>query len=541
MEVTGVADRGDRPKCTGPSSETHSSLWGQLLALAFLALVIGGYFFTGLYGSDDLQYVAGAIGLGGDIPAYATLGGGRYTVTVPLRLFLELGGGDPQLAVVGFTAVYLAIVLGAYLLIAQIHNKATAFVAAALIAANPLLFIYSGAVLPDNILAMSFACAVILLARWGFGSDTRRTRGWLLVLVGVFAGLCYVTKEASLIFFPPLCVYTVLVAIARGGIRELAAAVAIGLLGFCVVLAVDMALSAYLFGHPFSRLTYAAELDLVVGVRHFMEKQGTYPWERFGTVWDQLWVSWPAVIVYLIGALYLIQLRGSVRAFLLSMDGVIALSVAWTFGYLTWGSVSFREYIGVPLQERYYAPCALLLCILMARAVVEFVERHLAGREWVARIGLALLVGWQVLWPLERAGNIYRAAEHREFRAAIASQRLLSPGTPIFVDHYFNMRGARYGHLPVTGSLASGRPAEPSFVYIFNERERPRSAAEKAVLGCLGTGARDVSNEGRAPSYQTRLDAMKAGLGFHDSVATVQSRVGAILVEDMDRCARAPG
>lgn len=514
--------------------------WSQLLVLTVLGLAIGGYFFAGLYGSDDLQYVAGAYGLGGQVPDYATIGGGRYTITAPLRFFLIASSGDLQIAVLGFTLMYIAGACVVCCLVSRVASKSTALLSGILVVSNPLLFIYSGAVLPDNVLAILYACAALVLARWGVGYDTRLVRFGLLVLVGGAAGLSYITKEASVVFMLPLCVYAAYFSIRRGGGAEFVMTVSFGLLGFGLVLLGDMALSSYTFGHPFARLAYASELNLVDGVRKFMDRQGTYPWERLSTVWDQFWTTWPAVVLYLVGAGYLVAVRGSLVNFFRSVDGVIAVSAAWTFAYLTWGSVSLREYIGVPLQERYFAPCAVLLCVLFARALVELYERHFSGRTRLACITVVLLVGWQVLWPLDRAGDIYRAAEHRELRTAVASQRLLSPEVPIFVDHYFNMRGARYGHLPIKGSLASGRPEESRFIYIFNERERPRSAAEKAVLTCMESGAQDVSTEGRPPRYRTRLDAIKAGLGFHDRVDPTASRVRVIFVENMGRCVSAP-
>ena len=510
-----------------------------VLMLMALGALVGGYYFTGLYGSDDLQYVAGALGLGGSVPEYATLGGGRYTVTAPLRLFLSLAGGDLQLAVAGFTLLYIASAFVVYALVASFAGRRVAAIAGVLVIANPLLFIYSGAVLPDNILAASFTCSVLLLARWCYGADTERAKAKLLVLVGVSAGLCYVTKEASLVFLLPLCVYTAYSANRDGGWWRLGASVALGLAGFVIVLAMDMAISTYTFGHPFARLAYASELDLVDGLRSFMDRQGTYPWERLKTVWDQIWSSWPGVVIYLAAAVYLAVIRGSFASFVRSADGVVALSAAWTFAYLTWGSVSLREYIGVPIQERYFAPVAVLLCVLLARAAGELHKRHSGGSSWPAVVGLALLVGWQVTWPLERAGNIYRAVEHRELSALVVAQKLSSPSVPIFVDRYFYLRGARYGHLPIAGPLASTAPAHRSFVYVYNPTARSRNAAESAVLGCVSNGGIDVSGFGRSPVYPTRLQTIGAGLGFHGILEPVlPGKVRAIFVADMERCLR---
>src|SRR5690606_19796865 len=125
---------------------------GSIALMLILGGLIAAYYFTGLYGSDDLSYVSGAYGLAGGTPSYAILGGARYTITVTLRAMLEVVGHDPQRADAWFSVIYLLLSIVVYLLVRRLYGIESGICSAFLVIANPILFLYSGAILPDNVL-----------------------------------------------------------------------------------------------------------------------------------------------------------------------------------------------------------------------------------------------------------------------------------------------------------------------------------------------------------------------------------------------------
>lgn len=388
-----------------------------LLTVLIGAALISLFYFTGLFGSDDLAYINGAASFG-QAPYYALLGAARYTVSMPLRAMLELSGNEPQQAVFGFIVVFIALVLVVYFLVGRIYDKREALLSSMLVAANPVLFFFAGAVLPDNILSILFVAAILLFAYWYKSIRTDPAFGrWSLFFASSLAALCYVTKEAALAFFLPVAVY------ALWTIRKLPLSLAAkqlgwGLGGTASVLLGDLLLSYGLFGDPLIRFTVTKNMHVVEEAAKFMSYQGATPVERFNYAYGQFKALWPAVPFYVASIVVVAWRHRSIPRFVCSVDGIVSLSAVWVLLFLTFGTISLREYVGIPIQVRYYAPAAVLLCIAMMRAISPWLASH---RIWRAAVMVLLmvLITYQVVFPVERAGDIYRAREFRAFQAAV--------------------------------------------------------------------------------------------------------------------------
>lgn len=509
---------------------------------ALLLVVIGGvllslFYFTGLFGSDDLAYINGASGFG-HAPYYALLGAARYTMSVPLRVMLELSGNEPQRAVFGFVLVFISLALIVYFLVRKIFGERDALVSSALIVVNPVLFFFAGAVLPDNMLSILFVAAVLLFAHWyGCVRADPDKGGWSLFFAASFAALCYVTKEAALAFFLPIAIYAfgVIFRMPRpAAVRHLAW----GLAGTAGVLLGDLLLSYLLFGDPLIRFTVAENMNVVEEAAKFMSYQGTRPVERFNYAYGQFKALWPAIPIYVAAVLLLIWRHRSFKRFVCSADGVICLSGLWVVVFLTFGSISLREYVGIPIQVRYYAPAAALFCIAMARVASPWLASS-TGWRIVGVAFLVLLSIQQVVFPAERAGDIYRAREFRAFQAAVSNAQDQFPGVPVYVDDYFAFRalgyGPRPGVLPAKGNLRAGNKA----IVIYNPSEASKHM-DRWPLRCAsedGMGVGDITSFVGARMARTRLDSIEAELGFFDwSLMEAKSRVMVLMVEPNGNC-----
>lgn len=509
---------------------------------ALLVVLIGGalislFYFTGLFGSDDLAYINGAAGFG-QAPHYALLGAARYTISFPLRVMLEISGNEPQRAVFGFVVVFMVLALTVYLLVRKLYDKREALLSSMLVVVNPVLYFFAGAVLPDNMLSILFVTAILFFAYWYRNIRTDPSiGGWSLFLASSFAALCYVTKEAALAFFVPVAVY------ALWTIRKLPLSLAakhlgLGLGGTACVLLGDLLISYGIFGDPLIRFTVAKNMNVVEEAAKFMSYQGTAPAERFNYAYGQFKALWPAVPLYVASIFVLAWRHRSIPRFLCSVDGIVSVSAIWVLLFLTFGTISLHEYVGIPIQVRYYAPAAVLFCIVMARAVSPWLASSGIWRTAATAL-LVVMIVYQVVFPLERAGDIYRAREFRAFQGAVSNAQEQFPGVPIYADEYFSFRalgyGARHGVQPAKGNMHRNQRA----IFIYNplEASKHSGAWPLRCLSASDAGARDITREVSPRMAKTRMDGIEAELGFFDwSMTEAKSRILVLMVEPGSVC-----
>lgn len=516
---------------------------GQAYNFNALVLVIVGaalislFYFTGLFGSDDLAYINGAQGFG-HAPDYAWLGAARYTVSLPLRVMLELSGNEPQKAVFGFVLVFIALALAVYFLVRKVYGERVALLSSVLVIANPVLFFYAGAVLPDNILSLLFVTAVLLFAYWykSVRSDSA-SGGWSLFVASAFAALCYVTKEAALAFFLPIAVYamcTILKLSPRMALRHLGWGVG----GTASVLLGDLLLSYAIFGDPLIRFTVAKNMNVVEEAAKFMSYQGATPATRFSYAYGQFKALWPAVPVYLAAVVVLAWRQRSFAHFFYSIDGIVSLSLLWVVLFLTLGSISLRDYVGIPIQIRYYAPAAVLCCILLARAVSPWLASG-GIRRVIGTALLVMLAVYQVAYPADRAGDIYRAREFRAFQAAISNARERFPGVPVYVDDYFSFRALGYGPQPGVSPVKGNQSRMSKAIIVYHPSVASKLANTWPVrcISAADSGVSDITAEVGVRTARTRMDGVEAELGFFDwSMTEAKPRVLVLMVEPGGAC-----
>lgn len=517
---------------------------GRHLGAIALILVSGGliaaYYFTGFFGSDDLSYVSGAYGLSGGTPPYAIVGGARYTITIPLRMLLEVAGHDPQRAVVWFSVVYLLLSIVVYLLVSRLYGRGAGICSALLVIANPILFLYSGAILPDNVLALFLASSVLLFACWlrACESSSATRNKAMLFVAAALAGCCYATKEASTLFFVPLAVYGIL-ALRRNSGQQALLILAVAFSGFLSVVCMDALLSGYIYGDPFIRLNAAENMDVIGSAERIMSKQGIYPWQRVANLWGQFSRTWPTIPVYFIAILYLVIMHRRIGSFMASTDGIVAVTAVWIFTFLTFGSVSIKQYVGIPLQERYYAPGAVLLCICLGRAVADLAMRASTRGQGVLWGAVAALMMIQVAWPASLAGNIYRAREYRATVAAVKNASRLYPDVPVFVDSYLAFRVLGYGSVKGAGVLRDNdNPSRFIYIYSLSRKKRPDKHLSR-ILRCekAGRGAESITSMIVDDEWRTRFDAVEAELGFVNRADREPSpKVRALMVKASRAC-----
>lgn len=471
--------------------------------------MLGGYYYIGPFGSDDLQYVQL---VAGGAPA---LGTGRFAISGYYWLLANWLG--IQQAAYSFFLFGAAIGIATYLLSKRFVPEHVAMLSGLLAAFNPLTFYYSAAILPDNPLGLFYVIHVGTFAiyAWGRGGCA------CAALSGAMLAACYATKEASMVFAAPTALVGAwLLATRRASILR---GVVVFVVAFVAVIAVDIFASWLLLGDPVFRLTYSVGHDVVGHARKYMDSQGVLPWERLAYVVDRSLAFIPKSVLLLnavaIVAMPLLAWRH--RRDLLAPAIYASVSAFVVVAYLTWGTISLKDYVGVPLQVRYYLPAVPIGAVCTATFLW-------AGSRWVARaprvevtvfslLGLIIL-GLQVKHPAPHAGRAYRAPEVIAIGRAVAVVKRDAPGVQVVGDTYVSGRYAAYGpQMGVLGREEISRRSLRDFIFVVADANRRKDVEMEAVRRCAES-MEEIGQPGSFLVPATRGDAISLMLGDPSNV-----------------------
>ena len=405
-----------------------------LVAAAFLLL--GAVYFTGLYCSDDTRYMLGAMRIAlGEPISTASLAERRVMFLLPAALF-HAPGRDVELLVAPYLAFFVGTGCAGYLLARHFMAQGGGLLAAALAAAQPVLFLHAGAMLPDIAGAFFFVLALLLACRWLEAPDmpgSRGTRAWLALGVGACMAASFSMKESGMVLLPvPLAVMAL--ASRRSGARAWAASTAALALGLGLVLALEAVVFRLTAGHWYSSLL---SLSTPHDMQAYMRLQGTAPWTRLATLRATLG-PFTTTLFLLAGAstLHLLQRwwRGRMTRLQALAWLAVVLGWAWPMVAFTFGSVSLAEYLPPVIQQRYYAPAVVPAAILAAHLLMQMVRTGRGGRFRPGLVPAALLALWLLSapWALRAERGLIYSAEAKE---ALLSARLDAarryPGMPL--------------------------------------------------------------------------------------------------------------
>jgi len=386
-------------------------IWPILAAVAGAALVLDFVFFTGLFASDDANYLV----LARDVLVGSDSGGhllpSRLGVVLPAAAALWLARGEAQTAALLFVGFHLGLLLVVYELGTRLHGYAAGLTAAALTAFCPLLILYSGCVLPDIPAALFLVASftVVLPRAQAMQSAPPSARWWFAA--GILAGAAYMVKEASMVFVPALAVMALWPA---GGdtARQRPARAGAVLAGFATVLLVHLVLVTVLYGSP-GVLVKSLDFD-PARLQDQLARDGTYPWDR--------WMTAVARLKYQLGVFATALLVGLAGyPFVRRRSWALWGTSVWLMTYNIWGSISPSMYLPPPLQARYFIGALAFAIVCLAAVLTSVVSRILrstarwAPANYVAKAawglaGLAFLAT-SVTQVNNLAGRIYYAPE----------------------------------------------------------------------------------------------------------------------------------
>ena len=404
-----------------------------LSALALVFAAVGAIWFTGLYCSDDTRYLIGAIKIAlGEPIAAESLAERRAVLLLPAALAYA-ATGDAELAIVPYLAFFVLLGVAGYLLARCVLARGAAVLAVLLAAAQPVLFLYAGALLPDVPSAALLALVLVFLFRWLRLCQEGRRAVVEAGAIGAGLAVALTLKESALVLVPVVLAAMLLAPAGSTGTKGRWRDLLVLATGFLVVLVLEAGLMRVLSGHWHSSLVSLASPH---DVDAFAEFQGRTVLARVKTLVVELGPH--AVVLFAVAGLSTVGvlvewLRGRLERGEALAWFVLAAAWAWPLLSFTLGTVSTSSWMWPVMQQRYYAPCILPAAILAARMLVWPFRLGVKGPLPVVAAVVLTLAWLASAFHVEsgRRGLIYAATAKDAFQLAREDARVEFPGVPV--------------------------------------------------------------------------------------------------------------
>lgn len=408
----------------------NTSIPLQYFIIFSFSLFLYSIFFVGFYGSDDLQYASGIrffAGLsGGEITNIGSL---RFTLVLPAAVFAKIGGAV-QWAFISQLIYFLILALLIKYILHKTESALISTLGTLSCLSAPIVSIFSPSLLPDTILTTYILLHAILL-------EKSINNKFNIFICGVILGLIYSSKEASMIYMLPWWAYLLYKFLEKGW-KEFFLNGVLYASGFMAVFSIDTLIQFYATDAILPRLS--GGLDAAQKARAFMDRQGYLPNDRLRFALNRLDKGYSFIhLIIITPILIAIALSRGIKN--IRFEIAIYASGIWIFIYNTFGSISFSEYIGVPIQSRYYMPSQTLLLISAIMLISKVLSGSL-GKIFIS-MGLIILTVVHIIFALPVAGKIYGASNYRLTAAAVEKATGINK-SPIFFSKNIFAR-TRYG------------------------------------------------------------------------------------------------
>ncbi|MCC8362599.1 glycosyltransferase family 39 protein [Lysobacter sp. A6] len=397
-----------------------------------LAVVLAYLFYTGLYCSDDTRYLIGIQKIvGGEWIDLHSNAERRLVFLLPGALFLWASGGTSiDAAIVSYSLFYVALPFLAWAVVRR-HGESRALLASIAVALCPLLYVNSGALLPDIFSSCLVAMQLVLLAKWlRANREGRQPRAWIAVALGALMVFGAAVKESNAVIalIPAGFIGIDLLRrkFARTAWRECFLLVA-GALAFLAAEAIAHKIFA---GQWHVALLNTAESH---NFQSYLDAQGHTPVERFTFLYDSL-DPWTTTLFGIALAVAIVLTVATLlrRTRIEAMEWIVpALFFVWPLVYFTIGTASFHEYVPPVMQARYYAPCMFPAVVLIFIALGKR-EGWRDRVALVAGIAVVAMLAVGVTRQFGERGVAYSSRAQNAIRLVITDMTSKAPGLPIY-------------------------------------------------------------------------------------------------------------
>lgn len=399
--------------------------------------LVGYYFFTGLYCSDDTRYMIGAIKVAlGEPIAVASLAERRAVFLLPGAMMYQTGG-SLEWMIAPYTGLFVVLGLAGYCLARQFLGRLASVVSSVLAVAQPVFFLYAGAMLPDLSSTLFLILGLLYLCLWmkavSAPSTPARASAGHAFLLGMSMAVSFTIKESGIVLMPVVAGMMILAGMPAGKARLLRD-VAIASTGFLLLLALEALLFRSVAGQWYSSV---GSLLVPHDLAGFVDSQGHGVIDRLDTL--KLVLGGYTTTLFALAGLSTLHLitrwwRGQMSR--IQALGWLALVGFWLWPllYFSFGSASLKTYLLPVMQQRYYAPSIVPGAILVAHLGVSLFRLARSRMPaWIPAVmmGVALLclVSAPYLQRRDR-GLIYGAQAKEAFIQARNDARKRYPGIP---------------------------------------------------------------------------------------------------------------
>ncbi len=440
-----------RSEAAAPAAPAVSARWvgWVLLGTVVLAALLDLLYYTGFFGSDDLQYTRGALQVAdtGHL-SYLTPGTIRLGVLLPLALAARVSHHSIFAMTTLFIGYHLLLVLGTYWLGRVLHGAVTGLLAAGFLATCPLAVLFASMILPDHattaLMVLAVGSLFVGLRQLQANPESRRPY-WMLAGAGLLFGLSLTAKEAGIMVLPALLLLLLFPLRARPLRRTAKLLVCFG---------AGMVVAGLLYGVAFravAGLWTPLQSSLITEkVAGYADRVAAKPYAASGDRFSRL-ISFGLDDSYLSVFTWLIPLALVTYPFLRRRSWFVYATFIWLCLYMTWGTFSISRYAPPPMQMRYFIfplPFAMIMVAYMLTWVGTRVWQRVGAVRLLgkAAVGGAVLLGLVVVvlscQRLDyRAGTLYYAGEVSGVRQAL-EYAAANDERPVVLSYWLSARTA---------------------------------------------------------------------------------------------------
>ncbi|WP_296251876.1 hypothetical protein [uncultured Stenotrophomonas sp.] len=409
--------------------------------MACFALV-GYFFFTGLYCSDDTRYMIGAIKVAmGEPIAVASLAERRAVFLLPGAMMYQTGG-SLEWMVVPYTGLFVVLGLAGYCLARRFLGRLASLLSTVLAVAQPVFFLYAGAMLPDLSSTLFLIVGLLYLCLWmkAVSAPAAQPLGSAghAFLLGMSMAVSFTIKESGIVLMPVVAAMMILAGM-RAGMGRLSRDVAIASTGFLLLLALEALLFRSVAGQWYSSV---GSLLVPHDLAGFVDSQGHGVLDRMRTL--RYVLGGHTTALFVLAGLSTLHLaarwwRGQMtRIEALSWLALVGFWL-WPLLYFSFGSASLKTYLLPVMQQRYYAPSIIPGAILAAHLGVNLF-RWMRSRmpAWIPAVAIGVALLYLVSAPYQQRrdrGLIYSASAKEAFIQARNDAQKRFPGIPFHDVH----------------------------------------------------------------------------------------------------------
>ena len=205
-------------------------------------------------------------------------------------------------------------------------------------------------------------------------------------------------------------------------------------------------------------------------------------------------------------------------------------SAAWIFIFHVFGSIRLDEFVGIPIQQRYFAPMIPLLMISVTMTIKyayeKFTERYAGKYKVVTKVillGVVLMSATvQIEENLSNAGAIYNSTKYKNFITSLSYAKERYPKHKVVASDFFSRRVLIYGEHPeVIAEITKAQVDNllpKGFIYLTMN---PPDSEDRIIdyinsLGSTHYSIRNISSELNIRPWKTRWDEVLSVVGRPD-------------------------